>query len=85
MPETRDELVKELMAARRAVKEAIAAQDSARLKVARGNVNAAKIALGERGPVWWSDDTNFDRHLVHNSPYAEWYEGQQKTHRVRGV
>jgi hypothetical protein len=46
-------LVSELMAARRAVKAA--ADDKAALADSRKRVNAAKIALGERGPVWWDD------------------------------
>jgi len=38
-------------------------------------VNAAKVALGERGPVWWQDDAkDFNRHLVKNTPYRDWYE-----------
>lgn len=40
---------------------------------ARASVDAAKIALGERGSVGWDDGTEFDRHLVANTPYAQWY------------
>lgn len=66
----RQRLVNELMAARRAVKEA--AGDKERLRAARRKVDDAKIALGERGPVWWSDGApDFNRHLLKNSPYAE--------------
>lgn len=46
-PKLRQELVDELMAARRAVK---AREDDARVRV-----NDAKIALGERGQPWWEE------------------------------
>lgn len=72
----REQQVHALMEARRAVKAAKAAEDPAALKAARAQVQAAKVALGERGPVWWSDGAaDFNRHLVKNSPYAQWYEG----------
>jgi hypothetical protein len=67
--------VQDLMTARREVKAAKAASDAARLAAARRSVNAAKVALGERGPVWWQDDAkDFNRHLVKNTPYRDWYE-----------
>ena len=45
------------------------------LSQARAEVNAVKISLGERGPVWWTDGAqDFNRHLVKNTPYAEWYQ-----------
>ena len=66
-------LTLELMQARRAVR--MAKGDPARLAAARARVDAAKRALGERGPVWWSDGSrDFNRCLVFNSPYADWYE-----------
>ncbi|RYG30876.1 MAG: hypothetical protein EON93_13985 [Burkholderiales bacterium] len=69
-----------LMAARRAVKVAKAGNPE-ELAKARAKVNAAKVALGERGPVWWRDGTkDYNRYLVRNTPYAEWYaqvSGQQ--------
>lgn len=41
----------------------------------RSSVNAVKIVLGERGPVWWEDGArDFNRHLVKNTPYRDWYE-----------
>lgn len=49
-PQLRQELVNELMAARRAVG---AAADEATRRRARGRVNDAKVALGERGRAWW--------------------------------
>ena len=61
------------MRARREVKDAIHFKDEGRLTAARASVHAAKVALGERGPVWWEDGAEFDRHLVTNTPYAQWY------------
>ena len=71
--EVRTRLVRELMQARRQVKESIRSSDAGRLAAARAAVDAAKIGLGERGPVWWDDGTEFDRHLVANTPDAQWY------------
>ena len=66
--------VNALMDARRAVKQALNTQDGAALTQARAAVQAAKVALGERGPVWWSDGApDYNRHLVKNTPYADWY------------
>ena len=43
------------------------------LAEARAAVNAAKIALGERGSVWWGDGAaDYNRHLAKNTPYAAW-------------
>lgn len=70
----RQRLVDELMAGRRDVKAAKASGDAAHLKVARARVDAAKVALGERGPVWWDDGSpDFNRFQVANTPYADWY------------
>jgi hypothetical protein len=43
------------MDARRAGKAAKASGDSGEIRLARASVQAAKVALGERGPVWWDD------------------------------
>lgn len=73
-PEVRARLVDELMNARREVKFASQANDEDRLAAARAAVNKAKVALGERGPVWWTDGArDFNRHLVKNTPYADWF------------
>ena len=53
--ERRQELVAELMSARRAVGAAKRSGDAAAERVARDRVHAAKVALGERGPRWWED------------------------------
>ena len=60
------------MLARRAVRQA--AGDTAQIAVARAVVNGAKIALGERGPVWWDDGApDYNRHMARTTPYAEWF------------
>ncbi|MCU6455261.1 hypothetical protein LPN01_14340 [Sphingomonas sp. A2-49] len=72
----RQEQVDRLMAARRAVRAAGAANDPAAMRAARARVDAAKVALGERGPVWWTDGAaDLNRHLARNTPYADWYAG----------
>lgn len=75
LPEaTRQALVGDLMRARRAVKQAKAENDVSALQRARAIVHAAKVALGERGEVWWSDGSpDYNRHNVTNTPYAEWF------------
>jgi uncharacterized protein len=53
--ERRQELVDELMAARRAVGAAKRAGDAEAERAARDRVHAAKVALGERGTPWWEE------------------------------
>ena len=70
----RSRLTSELMFARRAVAAARRTSSALELREARAAVQAAKTALGERGPVWWSDGTrDYTRFLVKNTPYASWY------------
>lgn len=72
--EERQYLVHDLMEARRAVKEAKASNDADQLRSARAAVDEAKVALGERGPVWWDDGSpDYNRHKAINTPYAGWY------------
>ncbi|WP_415756302.1 hypothetical protein [Pseudomonas sp. LT1P18] len=72
--DVRQQLVNDLMAARREVKAAKAYGDPGQLKLARARVQTAKVALGERGPVWWDDGSpDLNRCQVANSPYAKWY------------
>lgn len=53
-------LVRELMTARR--------------QRDRAGVERAKRALGERGPVWWTDGApDYNRRMAPNTPYAEWF------------
>lgn len=51
------ELVAALMAARRAVRDALRTDDAEALRLARAHVQDAKVALGERGPPWWEQPT----------------------------
>jgi hypothetical protein len=70
--EQRDVLVKQLMDARRALRKDAPTEHRA---AARAAVDAAKTALGERGPVWWSDGApDFNRKMAKNTPYADWFE-----------
>lgn len=62
-------LVSDLMAARRAVRTALGEKASFAMRRARAAVDRAKRALGERGPVWWSDGApGFNRHMAVNTP-----------------
>ena len=73
-PEVREAHVRALMDARREVRAAKAADDGDRLAAARRAVDAAKVALGERGPVWWQDGAaDYNRRLARNTPYRDWY------------
>ena len=72
--------VSALMAARRAVAAALRAgragetEAAAALARARAAVQAAKVALGERGPVWWDDEAPDEtRRLARNTRYAAWF------------
>jgi hypothetical protein len=41
---------------------------------AREQVDRVKRALGERGPVWWTDGSpDFNRKLAKNTPYHAWF------------
>lgn len=70
----REELVSELMSARRAKRQARADDDRDAAEKARRRVDAAKVGLGERGPVWWTDgEPDLTRHLARTTPYAAWF------------
>ncbi|WP_066585104.1 hypothetical protein [Sphingomonas pruni] len=72
----RSRLVSALMTARRDVAAAKRDNDPDAEHDARARVDAAKRALGERGPVWWDDGApDLNRHLVRNTSYAGWYAG----------
>ena len=63
------------MRARRAVGAALRAEDADALARARAGVDAAKRALGERGPPWWTDGApDWNRRMARDTPYAAWYE-----------
>jgi hypothetical protein len=75
-PDVRQALVDALMRARRTVGVATKAGDAAAERAARADVDAAKRALGERGPVWWTDGApDYNRRLAVNTPYADWFAG----------
>jgi hypothetical protein len=77
--ETRQRLVTELMSARRAVATARRVSDDAAEARAHDAVDRAKHALGERGPVWWSDGApDLNRHMARNTPYAAWFAGLEQ-------
>ncbi len=73
-PAARQALVDRLMRARRQVGVAKKTGDARAERNARDEVDAAKQALGERGPVWWTDGApDYNRRLVGNTPYAAWF------------
>lgn len=70
-PARREALVRDLMDARRDVGRARRTGDAELLRDAGARVHAAKVALGERGPVWWRDGApDYTQHLVKNTPYG---------------
>ena len=72
--ERRQALVHDLMDARRDVGAALRADYPAALANARARVQVAKVALGERGPVWWDDGApDQNRRMARNTAYAEWH------------
>lgn len=74
--EERERWVSRLMTARRAKGKAMRAGDHAEVQRARQEVDEAKVALGERGPVWWCDGApDWNRHMVRQTPYAAWFDG----------
>jgi hypothetical protein len=76
LADQREMLVNLLMAARRAVATARRARDEAAEDVAHAEVDHAKRALGERGPVWWDDGApDLNRRMVRRTEYAEWFAG----------
>lgn len=81
LPEARRvRLVAELMRARRAVRASLRQDDRASLAAARAAVDQAKVALGERGPVWWRDGApDLNRRMAANTPYAEWFSQLEQT------
>ena len=63
-----------LMAARRDVGAAMRTNDAPAERDARARVHAAKVALGERGPVWWTDGApDLTRRMARTTPYADWF------------
>ena len=72
--DARDRLVRELMDARRAKGAATRGGDDTAREAARARIHAAKVALGERGPPWWTDGApDLNRRMAKNTPYAGWW------------
>ena len=69
----RDGMVKQLTNARRTLRGRL---PEAERRQAREQVDRAKRALGERGPVWWTDgEPDCNRKLAKNTPYRDWFLG----------
>ena len=75
-PERAAALRSELSSARSTKGHAKRRGDADTVEAARRRVDAAKHALGERGPVWWTDGApDYNRCLAKNTPYARWWAG----------
>ncbi len=78
----RQAAVNDLMAARRAVRDA---PDDEVKRAARQRVDAAKRRLGERGPVWWDDGAPDEtRKAPWNTAYADWWDALSDQEKERG-
>ena len=79
---TRRKLIKQLMQARRALQTSTNNEET---DVARKSVHEAKLALGERGPVWWDDGApdETEKH-PEKSSYGEWWAGLPPDMRAKG-
>lgn len=74
-PAERQCVVDALMTARRAIGHALRTGSADGEAHWRLEVDRCKQALGERGPVWWTDGApDLNRRLVRNTPYAAWFE-----------
>ena len=72
-----------LMDARRTIGSAKRRGDAMAERRARQRVQAAKMALGERGTVWWDDGApDESRRLVDNTRYAAWFARAQRWRQV---
>jgi hypothetical protein len=81
--EVRADAVRDLMAARRAVRQAAT---EAETRAARDRVQAAKVRLGERGAVWWRDGAeDVTRRAPWNTGYAEWWNSLPEEVRAKGL
>ena len=70
----RERHVRALMDARRAVGTATRVGNAEAERHARAAVHEAKVALGERGPVWWFDGApDLNRRQVEATDYAGWW------------
>lgn len=75
----RERWTRALMSARRAIRHALKSGDALAVTRARRDVQTAKVALGERGPVWWDDGSpDLNRRKIENTPYASWWQCVQQ-------
>ena len=73
-PDRRQTLVHDLMRARSAIATARRTGDTAAEAETRAAVHAAKVALGERGSVWWHDGApDLNRRMARTTIYADWF------------
>ncbi len=76
----RERLVLDLMRGRSGVRLARRNDDREAVLEARTIVHDAKVALGERGPVWWTDGSpDLNRHMARTTVYAEWFTELEAT------
>ena len=74
-PAERQRFQRELMAARSALGRARRAADDDGRRAARAAIDAAKVALGERGAPWWTDGApDYNRRMAKNTPYLGWFD-----------
>jgi hypothetical protein len=70
----RELLTHEWMSARRAKQTAMRSHDLEAREEARVRIDAAKVALGERGAVWWNDGIpDLNRRVARTTCYAAWF------------
>jgi hypothetical protein len=76
--EERGHWIAQLIKARRAVHSAPGNPDQ--LAIPRRAIHETKCALGERGPVWWTDGApDLNWRLAKNSSYSGWWLEQQNS------
>jgi hypothetical protein len=81
-PAKRNALVSELMKARSAVRSAKLSSNQVEEAAAHHAVDVVKRELGERGAVWWIDETpDLNRQAVKKTVYAKWYSGLRASRR----
>ncbi|MDA9918458.1 hypothetical protein N9D37_01035 [Erythrobacter sp.] len=74
----RESLMSDLGKARALVKNTRGDTDG--LAAARRKVHTAKIGLGERGPVWWTDGAlDQTGKAPNNSTYSDWWAAHDNT------
>ena len=72
-PAERARLTAALMAGWRAKQAATRAGDGPARLAAMAAIDAAKVALGERGPPWWDGAPDYNRRMARDTPYAAWF------------